>query len=118
MAQSRLSGLLDSSQKTFSEFGAMLERDRLPVAKGLVVDDDDHIRGEVIQELMCYDGLSFANFDDAFGIEFTDYFAAELERLEPMIDDGLVECDSESISITPRRPSCAVAVIREAWPKR
>ena len=85
---------------TTMQYEAMLERDRLPVAKGLVVDDDDFIRGEVIQELMCYDSVTFADFDNAFGIDFTDYFAAELARLDPMIDDGLVERDAWLINFT------------------
>ena len=87
---------------TTMQYEAMLENDRLPVAKGLVVDDDDHIRSEVIQELMCYDGLRFATFNDAHGIDFSEYFSAELARLEPMVDDGLVERDDSSITITPR----------------
>jgi len=62
----------------------------------------DHLRGQVIQELMCYDGLSFDTFDDALGIGFTDYFSAELERLEPMIADGLVLRDDRSIKVTER----------------
>ena len=87
---------------TTMEYEAALQNDRLPVAKGLVVDDDDFLRGQVIQELMCYDGLDFANFNDAFGIDFADYFQAELARLDPMVDDGLVERDDSSIAITPR----------------
>ena len=87
---------------TTMQYEAMLERDQLPVAKGLVVDDDDHIRGEIIQELMCYDGVAFDGFDETFGIDFTDYFSEELARLEPMINDGLVERGDRSISITPR----------------
>ena len=87
---------------TTMQYEAMLDRDRLPVVKGLVVDDDDHIRGEVIQELMCYDGVSFDAFDSGFGIRFEDYFCEELARLQPMIDDGLVERGARSISITSR----------------
>lgn len=87
---------------TTMQYEAMLERGQLPVAKGLVVDDDDHIRGEVIQELMCYDGVSFDAFNDSFGIDFNAYFSEELARLEPMIEDGLLERDQRSIAITPR----------------
>ena len=87
---------------TTMQYEAMLQKDRLPVAKGLVVDDDDFIRGQVIQELMCYDGLVFADFNDAFGIDFADYFQAELARLDPMVEDGLVERTGTSIAITPR----------------
>ena len=87
---------------TTMQYEAMLDNDRLPIAKGFVVDDDDYIRSQVIQELMCYDGLSFDAFDDAFGIVFSDYFATELARLEPMIADGLVVRDDHSISVTER----------------
>ena len=87
---------------TTMQYEEMLDNGTLPVAKGLVVDDDDYIRSEVIQELMCYDGLTFADFDEAFGIDFEDYFAAELARLDPMIEDGLVVRSPGRIAVTPR----------------
>lgn len=85
---------------TTMEYEALLENDQLPIRKGLVVDEDDALRAEVIQALMCNDLLTFDTFDAAHGIRFREYFAAELERLAPLVKDGLVELDQSGITIT------------------
>ena len=58
------------------------------------------LRGEVIQELMCYDRLVFADFDKKHDVEFSSYFLHELERLQPLEQDGLVQVDNEQIAIS------------------
>ena len=87
---------------TTMEYEAMIEAGGLPITKGVRVDDDDALRAAVIQSLMCYDSLVFADFDQNHGIQFCDYFANELERLEPLAADGLVRVDADAIRITPK----------------
>jgi oxygen-independent coproporphyrinogen-3 oxidase len=84
------------------EYEELLSGDSLPVKRGIEIDRDDLLRGEVIQELMCYDRLVFANFEKEYEVEFRSYFSHELERLEPLVKDGLVQVDEEQISITPK----------------
>jgi len=82
------------------EYEEVLSNDSLPVKRGIEIDQDDTLRGKVIQELMCYDRLTFSDFEEEHGIEFKSYFLRELERLEPLAKDGLVQIDDEQISIT------------------
>ncbi len=84
------------------EYEAMIGRGRLPVVRGLVADRDDLLRGGIIQSLMCYDTLRFADFEAEYGIDFKDYFADELARLAPLAADGLVEVDAGGIEVTPK----------------
>ncbi len=51
---------------------------------------------------MCHDQLAFAEFGKQNNIDFAAYFAPELTRLGPLVDDGLVMLGSEGIHITPR----------------
>lgn len=85
---------------TTMEYEALLENNRLPIIKGIVVDRDDRLRGAAIQALMCYDRLSFQDFDAEHGIDFKDYFASEIERMRPLANDGLVTLDAMGISIS------------------
>ena len=85
---------------TTSEYEALLQNDQLPIRKGIAVDQDDQLRGAAIQALMCYDRLSFADFNAAHNIDFNDYFASELERLQPLVNDGLVMLDESAITIS------------------
>ena len=85
---------------TTMEYETLIEDGHLPVKKGVAVDDDDLLRAEVIQALMCYDRLDFDAFDASHDIEFRDYFKSEIERLQPLASDELIEVDADGISIT------------------
>jgi oxygen-independent coproporphyrinogen-3 oxidase len=87
---------------TTMEYETLIEGGHLPIKKGISVDDDDLLRADVIQALMCYDRLDFGAFDASHGIEFGDYFKAELERMKPLAEDDLVELESDGIGITPK----------------
>ena len=82
------------------EYEAILEVDELPIKRGIDVDADDQLRASVIQELMCNDQLVFGEFSKKNDIDFEDYFAPELARLEPLVDDGLILLGPEGIQIT------------------
>ena len=88
------------SAVTTMEYEALIENGQLPIRKGIAVDDDDLLRADVIQALMCYDKLSFEEFGAKHSIDFASYFAAEIERLQPLADDGLIEVDQTGINIT------------------
>ncbi|MDJ0941338.1 MAG: oxygen-independent coproporphyrinogen III oxidase [Woeseiaceae bacterium] len=85
---------------TTADYEERINAGHLPVRKGMVVDQDDLLRADVIHEIMCHDSLDFDTFSASHGIAFTDYFSNELERLEPLADDGLIQLDDESIDIT------------------
>ncbi len=87
---------------TTMEYESLIENGSLPIRKGIAVDDDDRLRADVIQALMCYDALLFDDFDASHAVPFRDYFAAELERLGPLADDELIEVDDEGIHILPK----------------
>jgi len=92
------------SQNTTStiEYETILHEGNLPVTRGLEVDDDDLLRADVIKQLMCYDRLTFSEFDDEHGIDFRRYFSDELVRLEPLAKDDLISLDDGEITITPK----------------
>ena len=84
------------------EYEEIIERGELPIKKGLLIDDDDLIRAAVIQDLMCYDTLSYDDFSTKHDIDFRDYFASEIEKLEILEKDGLLELSDSGIDITPQ----------------
>ncbi|MBT8108952.1 MAG: oxygen-independent coproporphyrinogen III oxidase, partial [Gammaproteobacteria bacterium] len=79
------------------EYEDIIERGELPIVKGLIVDDDDLVRAAVIQDLMCYDSLSFDDFSAKHGIDFRDYFRAEIAKLDILEKDGLIELSDAGI---------------------
>ena len=87
---------------TTMDYEALLGAGQLPIVKGLIVDDDDTLRAAVIQSLMCYDRVDFADFGATHGVTFGDYFAAEIDRLGVLASDGLVTVGDEAIEVTPK----------------
>jgi oxygen-independent coproporphyrinogen III oxidase len=87
--------------KTLPDYYATIESGRLPVQRGIELTDDDVLRREVIQTLMCHGHVDFTTIGQRFGIDFPAYFAPELERLQHFRNDGLVEFAADRIDATP-----------------
>lgn len=88
--------------KALDEYYGMLDRGLLPVLRGIELKPDDLVRRAVIQALACRFQLSKESIAIAHLIDFDRYFAAEMEQLERLVDDGLVELEDDWIHVTPR----------------
>ena len=97
---SNIGNLFAQNAITTMEYEALIENGDLPIRKGIEVDDDDLLRADVIQALMCYDSLSFDAFGHEHHIDFREYFSDEIKRLAPLADDGLIELDQSGVDIT------------------
>ena len=81
---------------------AALDCGRLPVVRGMALSEDDVIRADLIQQLMCHDELDIVAFETRHRLDFSRYFAAELVRLAELARDGLVTFDRSRIRVTAR----------------
>jgi oxygen-independent coproporphyrinogen-3 oxidase len=79
-----------------------IDQGRLTVHRGLALDDDDVIRAEVIQQLMCSGVINRAGISARHDIDFDEYFADALLQLVPLADDGLVDVNEQHIVATSR----------------
>ena len=79
-----------------------IDAGRLPVWRGMYMDEDDVIRADLIQALMCHGALDFRAFEQRHMIDFGAYFSESLARLKPLQDDGLVELDEGGLRATSR----------------
>ena len=99
---SSIGNVFAQSSVTTMEYEKILESGKLPVRKGIAVDDDDLIRADVIQALMCYDELVFDDFGANHNIDFREYFATEISQLEPLVEDDLIGLEANGIRIKPK----------------
>ena len=88
--------------KTLDEYYDALDRNELPIARGIKLTMDDALRRTIIQMLMCHFDLSMSAIEQAYPISFTSYFAGELEKLAKLASDGLVTVGDDWISVTPK----------------
>ncbi|MDI1292124.1 MAG: oxygen-independent coproporphyrinogen III oxidase [Methylobacter sp.] len=85
--------------KELDEYDRLINQGKLPVFKGVELDDDDKLRRAVITQLICHFDLSFAVIEKQFSINFADYFVRELQVLVPMQADGLLVLSVEGIRV-------------------
>ena len=69
--------------------------------RGATLTDDDLLRREVIQNLLCHGVVVKSEIEARFGIRFDVEFGGALEALAPCAADGLVTLDSREIRATP-----------------
>ncbi|MFZ2171886.1 MAG: oxygen-independent coproporphyrinogen III oxidase [Methylococcaceae bacterium] len=87
--------------KELDEYDKLISQNKLPVFKGVELDDDDKLRRAVITQLICHFDLIFARIEQEFAISFANYFAKELDALAPMQTDGLLTVSDKGIQVLP-----------------
>jgi oxygen-independent coproporphyrinogen-3 oxidase len=65
--------------------------------RGYRLSQDDLVRREVISRLLCHTVIVKGEISKTFGINFDEYFAAELQRLKMPQEDGLVVINDKEI---------------------
>lgn len=87
------------NEKRVEDYQQRLTENRLPIAKGIVLNDDDRVRRAVINQLICHFELNFRTIEQAFAVDFRNYFANELQQLTPLIEDGLGQWTDEGFRV-------------------
>ncbi len=77
-----------------------LDEGRLPVFRGMRLSEDDQLRADLIQRLMCQGEVPIGALERRYAIDFRAYFADALQRLRPLVADGLVRIEAERITVT------------------
>jgi oxygen-independent coproporphyrinogen-3 oxidase len=70
-----------------------------PIVRGLALDQEDRLRGRLIEELMCYLEVDVAATAARFG-QAPQHFAEEWERLGPLAEDGLITREDWRVAMT------------------
>ena len=97
----RLGGTYVQNAKTLPEYYNALDNGEFPTVRGWLATRDDVIRRAVIMAIMCQGHVDFEAVELAHLISMREYFAEEIEHLQPFVDEGLVEVDEHSLQLTP-----------------
>jgi oxygen-independent coproporphyrinogen-3 oxidase len=88
--------------RVLQDYYDALDRNMLPIMRGLELSADDLLRRAVIGALMCHFSLSKQPFAISYLIDFDTYFETELNELREFEQLGLVELGESEISVTPK----------------
>ncbi|HYF43768.1 MAG TPA: oxygen-independent coproporphyrinogen III oxidase [Ramlibacter sp.] len=97
----RVGATYSQNAKTMEEYVDLLEQGRLPIVRGLALTRDDLVRRALIMALMCQGQVLFESIEAAWLLDFRGYFAAELEQLQELAEEGLVRVTGSAIEVTP-----------------
>jgi oxygen-independent coproporphyrinogen-3 oxidase len=99
-AISKVGDSFSQNPRDLPSWQAAIDDGRLPVFRGMRLSEDDQLRADLIQQLMCQAEIPIAALERRYGIRFQDYFADALEKLQPLAEDGLVRIEAGRIAVT------------------
>lgn len=99
-AISMLGDVYCQNQKVLKAYNESVDRQGNALWRGVVLTQDDAIRREVIKTLICLFSLDIRALEQRWGLRFDDYFAEDLQLLQPLVKDGLVTLTPERIAVT------------------
>ena len=80
------------------EWRDAVEAGDLPIARGVALTPDDRFRAEIIERLMCDMAVDLEVIAARHGRDWSD-LAGDLPRLDPFIDDGLLEREGPRLKV-------------------
>ena len=101
-AISHVGETFSQNPRTLPEWELAIDAGRLPVWRGLQMSEDDVLRGELIQQLMCQGTIDKSRYERRFDIDFDAYFGDALARLQALAAEGLVALHPDAIRVTSR----------------
>ncbi|WP_256646763.1 oxygen-independent coproporphyrinogen III oxidase [Thermomonas paludicola] len=99
-AISHIGNSFSQNPRDLPSWEAAIDAGKLPVFRGMQLSEDDELRADLIQSLMCQGEIPMAALERRYGIRFNDYFADALQQLQPLAEDGLVRISPGRIEAT------------------
>jgi oxygen-independent coproporphyrinogen III oxidase len=82
-------------------YAAALRSGKHATARGIVLSEEDRVRGRIIERILCDFQIDLGMIDGAT-TESADRFAPEIEALAPLEREGLVEREGNRIRVMPK----------------
>jgi oxygen-independent coproporphyrinogen-3 oxidase len=99
---SSTAGSYRQNHKGLEEWGAALAAGRLPIERGLILDDEDKRRRALVMGVMCERRLDYAELSRDMGVDVESRYASEIAGLADLEADGLLVRTGEGIEVLPR----------------
>lgn len=98
----KLGATYSQNLRSLDDYYDALDRDSLPIFRGIELTADDLLRRTIIQALMCQFELSIQSIEIAHLINFKEHFKAEIEDLQQYEQEGMLKLEDDWITVTPK----------------
>src|SRR5450759_2765631 len=99
-AISRLPQGFAQNAPAVGNYSRAIAEGKLATVKGIVLSDDDRLRGNIIERLMCDMAVDLDAIAGELNFDVANDFSDELESLQPCQENGSVLIDAHRIRIT------------------
>ena len=90
------------NEKSLDAYYRRIAEGELPIIRGIALGNDDFLRRDVIQSLMCNFRVWWPEIEARHRISAPGYFADALAELAPMHDAGAIRILDDGIEVLPR----------------
>lgn len=101
-AISRIGDGYSQNVTELSRYRDLIDKQKMPIKKGVNLSADDRIRADLIQQIMCDGKVDYSVFGDVHDIFFHQYFNEELSRLDSLAKDDLIKLSDTGFFVTPK----------------
>ncbi len=98
-AISQFKNIYAQNLKNLKDYYKRVDENAPATNVGYRMTKDDHIRKETIMQLMCHLEIDKRDIEAKFDIDFEEYFAADIPKLQIFIDENLLENTTDKIKI-------------------
>ena len=98
-AISQFQNIYAQNLKNLKDYFARIDSGSVATNVGYRMTPDDHIRKETIMQLMCHLEIDKRGIEQNFSIDFDNYFAGDIRKLDVFFKDGLAENNPDKIKI-------------------
>lgn len=88
--------------KVMADYESQIDAGQLVTDRGYLLTSEDHIRRDLITEIMCQMKVNFEDFSTQHQIDFKEHFKTALQHLQPFVSDGLIVLTGEGLQVTPK----------------
>ena len=99
-AISHIGDSFSQNPRELANWQAAIDQGHLPACRGMHLNEDDRLRADLIQQLMCQGEIPIDALERRYAIDFDRYFGEALERMQPLVADGLVRREPHRIVAT------------------
>lgn len=98
-AISKVAGNYYQNEKELTRYYDKINSGSPATHRGYHLNQDDHIRRDLIRQLMCTGHIEIPKFEADWKISFADYFKADLPHLNIFIKDGLLTLNEKQLKV-------------------
>ena len=97
---SDLGNAYSQNYRQLEDYYQALDNGKLPIEHGVELSAEDHLRKDIIQQITCHRKINIPQIELRYGLDFKQHFQLALDKLKPLVSDGIVIIGPDSIYVT------------------